>query len=239
MACNELPEKATAMFRTRRDFLTASCGVLGLFPALGHAADAWANMIPAEWTPEDIHAILNRSPWSREVDLELDPAWAPRARARAKSTRRDNRLQTEFRVLVRWESGLPVRLARDPNWLPDSGVGQYQLSVSRLPLAFIEQSSGSGPARRSQGEGLLTAEMTDRIARSTSLQINSKAPIRATHAEWMKAEFSPRIMISFSPGEHPIRIEDGEVALVSQLGTLVLHAAFPLKEMVYRGKLEL
>jgi hypothetical protein len=46
-------------------------------------------------------------------------------------------------------------------------------------------------------------------------------------------------MISFSPGEHPIRIEDGEVALVSQLGTLVLHAAFPLKEMVYRGKLEL
>ena len=112
MACNELPEKTTAMFRTRRDFLTASSGVMALFPALGHAGEAWANMIPAEWTPEDIHAILNQSPWSREVDLELDPAWAPRARARAKSTRRDNRLQTEFRVLVRWESGLPVRLRR-------------------------------------------------------------------------------------------------------------------------------
>jgi hypothetical protein len=227
------------MFRTRRDFLTASSGVMALLPALGPAAEGWANMIPAGWTAEDIHAILNQSPWSREVDLELDPKWAPRARARVKSTRRDNRLQTEFRVLVRWESGLPVRLARDPNWLPDNGVGQYQLSISRLPLALIEQSSGSGPARRSQGEGLLTDEMAERIARSTSLQTNNKAPIKATHAEWMKAEFSPRIMISFSPGEHPIRIEDGEIALNSQLGNLVLHAAFSLKDMVYRGRLEL
>jgi len=222
------------MFRTRRDFLVASTGVVALFRSVGRSAGTWEDRNPPEWTPEDIQIILNHSAWTREVALEITPAAA--APGRATSNQKQGRgVPIEFKALVRWESGLPVRLARRAAPVP----AQYQLSINRLPLTFIEQTSGSGMVHRDQGESVMTPEVAARIAQNSFLQRNGKVPILANHAEWIEADFSPRVVIFFPLGADPISPEDREVSLVSQVGNLGVRARFVLKDMVYRGKLEL
>src|ERR1035438_7178256 len=105
------------MLDSRRRFLSACSGAFTLFPIAGYAAEEWVRKNPAEWDPQDIQTILTKSSWVKSVSPELSPVWL---RANQKSGKpvpaaegiRDKRILTEFSVLVRWESGLPVRLAR-------------------------------------------------------------------------------------------------------------------------------
>jgi hypothetical protein len=212
---------------------------MALLPPFGHATARWEDRNPWEWTPEDIQTVLNHSAWVREVSLEINPPVETPGHPKPKSSRPNHGVATEFRAVVRWESGLPVRLARKTASLPDKGVGQYMLSVSRLPLEFIEQSSGNGTIHRDQGAGLDKTALAERVAKSSSLQRSGKDAIPANHAEWVESDFSPRVVIFFPLSEKPIQPEDREVDLVSQIGALVVRARFSLKEMVYRDRLEL
>jgi hypothetical protein len=210
-----------------------------LYPRFGHASATWEDRNPWEWTPQDIQTVLNHSAWVREVSLEINPPVETPARPRPKSSRPNHGVQSEFKALVRWESGLPVRLARKTATLPDKGVGQYMLSISRLPLEFIEQSSGNGTIHHDEGAGLDKTALAERVAKNSSLQRTGKDAIPANHAEWVESDFSPRVVIFFPLGANPIQPEDREVDLVSQIGALVVRAKFSLKEMVYRDRLEL
>ena len=210
-----------------------------LFPRFGHASATWEDRNPWEWTPDDIQTVLNHSAWVREVSLEINPPVETPGRPRPKNSRPSHGLPTEFKAVVRWESGLPVRLARKTASLPDKGVGQYIVSISRLPLEFIEQSSGSGTIHHDGGAGLDTSALAGRVAQSSSLRRDGKDPIPATHAEWVESDFSPRVVIFFPLTEKPILPEDHEVSVVSQIGALAVRAKFSLKEMVYRERLEL
>ncbi len=226
-----------AMLDTRRRFLCACSGVLTLFPTTGHAADAWMGTDPAQWVPADIQAILNRSSWVKGVNPELSPAWLRSLeksgkRVAAAEGVRDKRTLTEFTVVVRWESGLPVRLARKSTPVPAYAAAHYVLSVSRMPIAFMAAMVGGAQAK----DRLALAQQ---MLQSSSLQWGGKAPIPADHAEWTESDFEPRIMISFPQGRQPLESSDEVVTFVSQMGFLLLRASFPLKKMVYRGKLEL
>jgi hypothetical protein len=212
---------------------------MALFPRFGHASATWEDRNPWEWTPQDIQTVLNHSAWVREVSLEINPPVETPGHAKPKGSRPSRGVQIDFKAVVRWESGLPVRQARKTASLPDKGVGQYVLSVSRLPLEFIEQSSGNGTIHHDQGAGLDKTALAERFAKSSSLQRNGKDAISANHAEWVDSDFSPRVVIFFPLGEKPIQPEDREVDLVSQVGALVVRAKFSLKEMVYRDRLEL
>ncbi len=215
------------MSRTRRDFLIA-CSVL---PQLAGATARWLHEKPSNWRPDDIEAILNHSAWVREAPLEMDPATA----GSAKKVKQGQGLPTDFTVLVRWESGLPVRLARGKTSLPGEQLDHYEVSVSRLPLAFLAAISGRKP-----GEDLGSAEVAVLLAKSTTIERTGKDPLRAEHAEWINADFSPRISISFPrPQKDPIQLADWDVAVVGRIGMSMFRARFPLRPMVYRGKLEL
>src|ERR1035441_2090968 len=125
------------MFDSRRRFLCACSGVLTLFPGMGRAADSWMSTHPEEWTPEDVQAILNRSSWVKGVNPELSPAWLRSLEKSGKRVAvaegvRDKRTLTEFTVLVRWESGLPVRLARKSTSAPEYAAAHYVLRASSL-----------------------------------------------------------------------------------------------------------
>ena len=227
------------MFGNRRDFLLATSGAMALLPRFGYASATWEDRNPWEWTPQDIQTVLNHSAWVREVSLEINSLVDTSGRAKPKSSRPNHGLPTEFKAVVRWESGLPVRLARKTATLPDKGVGQYMVSVSRLPLEFIEQSSGNGTISHDQGAGLDKTALAERFAKNSLIERVGKDPIKANHAEWVEADFSPRVVIFFPLGEKPIQPEDREVDLVSQIGALVIRAKFFLKDMVYRDRLEL
>jgi hypothetical protein len=226
-----------AMLDTRRRFLCACSGVLTLFPCTGHAADSWMGTDPAQWVPADIQAILHRSSWVKGVNPELSPTWLRSLeksgkRVGAAEGVRDKRTLTEFTVVVRWESGLPVRLARKGTPVPEYAAAHYVLSVSRMPFAFMAAMVGGAQAKDRPA-------LAQQMLQSSSLQWGGKAPIPADHAEWTESDFEPRIMISFPQGSQPLESSDGVVTFVSQMGFLLLRASFPLRKMVYRGKLEL
>lgn len=225
------------MLDTRRRFLCACSGVLTLFPTTGRAADSWMSTHPEEWTPEDVQAILNRSSWVRGVNPELSPAWLRSLEKSGKRVAvaegvRDKRTLTEFTVLVRWESGLPVRLARKSTSAPEYAAAHYVLSVSRMPITFMAAMVGGAQAK----DRLALAQQ---MLQSSSLQWGGKIPIPADRAEWAESDFEPRVIISFPQGSQPLESSDGVVTFVSQMGFLLLRASFPLRKMVYRGKLEL
>jgi hypothetical protein len=225
------------MIDTRRCFLSACSGVLTLFTVKGHAADAWMATNPAEWVPADIQAILSRSSWVKSVNPELSPAWLRSLEKNGKRVTaaegiRDKRTLTEFTVLVRWESGLPVRLARKTTSIPEYAAAHYVLSVSRMPIAFMAAMAGGAQAK---DRDMLAQQMLQ----SSSLQIAGRAPIPADHTEWTESDFEPRITISFPAGRQPVASSDGIVTFVSQMGFLLLRVSFPLRKMIYRGKLEL
>jgi hypothetical protein len=173
------------------------------------------------------------------VSLEITTPDEAAGRAKSKNSRTGRGMPSEFKAVVRWESGLPVRLARKTATLPDKGVGQYMVSVGRLPLEFIEQSSGSGKISHDRGAELDKTALAERVAKSSSLQRAGKDAIAANHAEWVESDFSPRVIIFFPLTGKPILPEDREVDLVSQIGGLLVRAKFSLKDMVYRDKLEL
>lgn len=159
--------------------------------------------------------------------------------AKPKTARSTHSMPSEFRSVVRWESGLPVRLARKTATLPDKGVGQYILSISRLPLEFIEQASANGTVTHGRGAELDKTALAELVTKGTTLQRLGKDSIAAIHSEWVESDFSPRVVIFFPPGAKPIQMEYRDVDLVSAFGGLLLRAKFSLKEMVYRDKLEL
>ena len=230
---------------SRRQFMLASAGMLALLPSTGLAAKPWVDKKPTEWSPADIDAVLNRSAWTRQVSPEfaadvLDSAGAKDGRhATAAEGLSDKRILPDFKVLVRWESGLPVRLARrnlSPAGYDDA---HYMVSISRVPIAFMEALSTSGQAQRAGADSLDPYEKAGRIAQTSSLQRDGKASLQADHAYWSESDFESRIMISFSKGRQPIELTEREVTFVSRIGDLIIRAPFFLKEMVYRGKLEL
>ena len=180
----------------------------------------------------DIQAILNRSPWVKGVYPELSSAWLHSLekggkRIVAAEGIRDKRTLTEFTVTVRWESGLPVRLARKSADLP----AHYVLSASRIPLAFMAAMAGAQVKDRET--------LVRQMEQTSSLQWGREPPIPADHAAWTESDFEPRVVISFPRGGRPPAPSDGAVTFASQMGFLLLRASFPLRKMVYRGKLEL
>ena len=227
------------MYGSRRQFLLASTGVLASIP-VGRAAEGWMDKKPAEWDSDDIQTILTRSGWARVTSPELTPA-SLRAGEKKKHVAaaeglRDKRTLTDFKVLVCWESGLPVRLARKAISPSGDTAAHYVLSMSRMPIAFMSALVGGGKAGKEAAD---KQEIANQILKTSSLQREGKNPIAADRADWIDAEFEPRVMISFPQDRQTIEAADRTVTFTTQIGTLVIRALFPLKDMFYRGNLEL
>jgi hypothetical protein len=228
------------MYGTRRDFLLSS-GLLALLPPAARAALTWVDKKPSEWSPKDIQTILNQSPWVRDVVLELNAAAATGA-AGTPAARSDSRGKAggmvDYKVVVRWESGLPVRLARRTPPATYNGVPQYLLSVGRVPIAFASVLSGGKQGRKANDE-TDRAALSEQILKSSTLQREGRTPIRAVYVDWVEADFESRILISFPREPQPIELADREVTLVGQIGPLLVRAPFLVDKMQYRGNLEL
>lgn len=220
------------MFLDRREVLRLSLGLGGYAVRQLHGEDKWPEKKPEEWTPADVQTILNDSAWVRQARLLMDSS------ALADRAERDSRrVPTEFAAIVRWESGLPVRLARRA--ASSSGTPQYLLSISRLPLPYMGGMSGRQPGRAAIDEGIIRNEIATQLAQTARIERPGKDQIAATGAVWLEIAFAQAILISFPHGPQPISLQDGEVTLAARAGSFTLSTRFPLHSMVYRGKLEL
>jgi hypothetical protein len=225
-------------FHTRRHFLGAA-GLLAGLSARAMADDSWTTAHPDEWTPHEIDTVLNHSPWVHEVVLGVPVSALARGRGKAGPIEQAAGVPSEFAALVRWESALPVRLARRLTAAPDGGQTRYLLSISRLPLGFLGEALGRDPDRAPSGEDQNRARVAAAALRTAVLQRTGKPPIRAAGTSWAEDAFSPRLLIEFRPGGELIQLADLTVTLVTQIDTVLLRAVFVPKKMRFRGRLEL
>jgi hypothetical protein len=224
------------MMQTRRSFLSAS-GLLAVFQPSAFPAGSWLDKNPDQWTADDLDKVLDRSEWVRQVMLTYVPS-VPRN----KPNRRYEGVErsSEFNCQVRWESGLPMRLAR--RFTPAPTVTHdksYVLSINNLPLAFLADSLGHISGRLGQNQDGVKDNITTPLRQSALLQREGKEAIHAMRADWVRTDFESSVMVTFPVSQHTIQLNDNEVTFFSQIGVFRVRAAFSLKRMTYRGNLEL
>ena len=244
------------MLRTRRRLLQA----LLMSPAFRRLQAArrgfWAIKEPGQWTGEEKRALLTQSPWAVEGTATFDvaphrqppsgPYDVPATRAGGMPDPNPTvpvgetlppRPETpgqpvQFRVVARWESAAPVRLAGGPE-LPEGAAGFYVIGLRGLPLM------PSGKAKPGESESNSNQAMLDAIRQNSRLARKDKADLACSHLFTGSRESATAPLLFFPREPDPITIADKLVTLESRFGPFHLTVHFPLKEMMFNGVLAL
>ncbi len=137
-----------------------------------------------------------------------------------------------FRVLARWESAKPVRLAGAPP-LPDLAEQFYVIRLRGLPL-MPPPKPRPGETPSDPNAGMLKA-----LKDGSRLERLSKAAILCDHMFTGSGDMSNQILLFFRRDLNPITVGDKLVMLESWFAPFHLSVRFPLKDMLYQGELAL
>ena len=137
----------------------------------------------------------------------------------------------EFRMLARWETAKPVRLAGGPE-LPEVTGQFYVIRLRGLPL-MPPKKAAPREVVPNPNEGMLAA-----IKAGSFLERKDKPPILCAHLFTGSGDAATEVLLFF-PRADPITLADKTVTLESRFAQFYLSVKFPLKEMVYRGELAL
>ena len=137
------------------------------------------------------------------------------------------------RILIRWETAKAVRDAARKALASDA-AGDYVISVAGLGFLGSRRRGTGGDSAEEESERRNVVE--ERLRDSTELQRKGQP---ALHPERIETSPEGSILFFFTRDYHPIRPNDREVTFVSKFGPMVVKAKFNLKEMMYRGKLEM
>lgn len=122
-------------------------------------------------------------------------------------------------LLIRWDSALPVREALGN---PGKAPPDYIIAVVGLPAPRTEED---------QARGMFLA--TTRIKRG-----DDKETLVPRDVQFSKEGDEPVVRFFF-PRTTPIEATEKDVTFVTQSGAVKIERKFRLKEMMYKGKLEL
>jgi hypothetical protein len=138
----------------------------------------------------------------------------------------------QFRVLARWESAKPVRLAGGPE-LPPETAQFYVIRLQGMPL--LPPPKGKDAERLpNPNEGMLEA-----IKQNSRIERKARSPIRCAHLLTGSGESATELLLFFPRGADPITVADRLVTLDSRFGPFHLSIKFPLRDMMYKGTLAL
>ena len=138
----------------------------------------------------------------------------------------------QFRVLARWESAKPVRLAGGPE-VPDLTGKYYVIRLRGLPLMPPPKAKeGEPPAN--PNEAMLQA-----IKQGSRLERKDKPGIPCDHLFTGSGDAATEVLLFFPRDADPITLADRLVTLESRFALFHLSIKFPLKDMIYQGELAL
>jgi hypothetical protein len=230
---------------TRRQAILTGLGfpsLLKVVPATAFASkEFWNEKKPSDWTDAEIHQLLNQSPWAKEGSINdtsrrgsLGPTAAAgggggaggggRHTARSTSgTRTDapsSGPQLAWKATVRWESALPVREA-----LRRGAPGE-------LPEDYILNVFGEVPAADPDSGFAALKDDTTLEHKGDQIKLNriELAPGNNVAEAGTLFYFSRRLAL---------KLEDKEAIFTTKLGPLKVKCKFTLRDMLYRGNLEL
>jgi len=138
----------------------------------------------------------------------------------------------QFRVLVRWESAKPVRLAGGPE-LPQLTGQFYVIRLRGLPLMPPPKTKPEDGAPN-PNESMLQA-----IEQGSRLERKDKPGIPCAHLFTGSGVTATEVLLFFSRAAEPIQVADKLVTLESRFAPFHLSIKFPLKDMMYKGELAL
>ena len=224
------------------------------------AADPWkSNKKYTEWSEKEIRKVLEKSPWAKTVTLTfLAESWSGQG-AGGGPPLADQPIQVGRggrgaplisggggprtagrQVLVRWESALPVRRALD----------RQQVQAGNLTPEQAEQYFEQAPSEYEVVlGGTPMVEMTDttleEVKASTYLKTGDKQRITAQDVrvsqlpeESLAEGQVPNLYFAF-PRATPIELRQKSVEFFAEVGQFKIKKKFKLKDMLFKGKLEL
>jgi hypothetical protein len=138
----------------------------------------------------------------------------------------------EFRVLARWETAKPVRLAGGPE-LPELSGQFYVIRLRGLPLM--------PPPKNKPEEGAQNPNevMVQAIQQGSRLERKNKPGIPCAHLLMGSGGAATEVLLFFPRGADPIQVADKLVTLDIWFAPFHLSVKFPLKDMMYKGELAL
>jgi hypothetical protein len=144
----------------------------------------------------------------------------------------DTGQSVQFRVLARWESAKPVRLAGGPE-LPEGTAQFYVIRLQGMPLL--------PPSKGMAGEGAPNPNqsMLDAIEQGSRIERKDKIAIPCAHLLTGSGVSATELLLFFARGADPITVGEKAVMLESRFGPFHLSVKFPLKDMMYQGALAL
>jgi hypothetical protein len=138
----------------------------------------------------------------------------------------------QFRVLARWESAKPVRLAGGPE-LPELTGQFYVIRLRGLPLMPPPKTKPEEVAPN-PNEDMLRA-----IQQGSQLERKDKPGIPCAHLFTGSGDAATEVLLFFPRGADPIQVADKLATLESRFAPFHLSVKFPLKDMMYKGELAL
>jgi hypothetical protein len=209
---------------------------------LGFSAPAWAKEFwnekrPEDWTSEEIALLLNKSPWAKPAavsyyggqngPLNNNPGNSGNQRARrnaSSGTSPSAASPAEWNAIVRWESALPVREAMKARNSPEVEKFYILNMVGDVP------SVGATPDETARFEALKQV---------TRLEHKGDAILLSRVAVAPKTALSLSGTLFYFSRDLALRVEDRQATFSTKLGPIDVKCRFSLRDMMYRGKLEL
>jgi hypothetical protein len=215
-------------------------GLLAIVPAAVSASQEWWNETkPSDWTDAEIRQLLNQSPWAKAGSIsdttKRGSLGAPAAQggggigvsrrgARTAASTRDaepgSAPQLTWKVTIRWDSALPVREVL------------HRGAPGEQPQEYILNVFGEVPG-------------VDPDSGFAALKDNTTLEHKGDQVKLNRIELAPGDGVS-EPGTLfyfsrllALKLEDKEAIFTTKLGPLKVKCKFTLKDMLYRGKLEL
>lgn len=237
----------------RRILVLFAAGVFA--PAAVLAEDFWEKKAYTEWNDAEIRKLITDSPWSKDVTITA-PASAlgglPRGaqpsvndvetggggggrgrRGGGGGGGGGGGSQALITLNISWRSALPLKQALVKSRMA-SGAGvpqELQQGLTQEEPHYVIVVSGL-PATMAR-----TVQNPEQLKQSV-LRRGKKQPINLAGVDFQPRTQSVDVIFAFSKAD-PITADDKEIEVVLKLGQIEAKKKFNLKDMVYKGKLEL
>ncbi len=204
------------------------------------AKEFWNEKKPADWTPDEVELLLNKSPWAKEATISYYggqngplsntlPGERRRSGNASSGTSPSAMSPAAWKAMLRWQTALPVREALKLDPSPDFDKFYILNMVGDVP------SIGATPDE----------DATQRAARFETLKQVTKLEHKGDEILLSRVAVSPKndfslagTLFYFSRGL-ALRLEDKQAIFSTKLGPIDVKCKFTLKDMMYRGSLEL
>ncbi len=248
------------MIRTRRQWLQAAAFWPACLVLRAARKEFWEVKDPATWTSQEKQALLGDSPWARAgaVQMQVENKKSERRRITQSPQLPSAGPATppggvrsvpigekpppppdpnagrplEFRVLARWETAKPVRLAGGPE-VPEMTGRYYVIRLRGLPL-MPPPKAEPGETPVDPNEATLAA-----LKEGSLLEPKDRPAIPCEHLFSGSGKAANDVLLFFPRPKRPITAADKQVTLECRFAPFQLEIKFPLKDMVFQGELAL